>query len=78
MTRIQILGTAITGYPGTHTIFMPALLQASPIGSMDGEDGYVQVNIQNGKLVGECRSKGKTNLFLIFQYQTLAYLFCIL
>ena len=59
MTQIQILRTAITGYPGTHTTFMPALLQASPFGSMGGEDGYVQVNKQSGKLVGECRYKGK-------------------
>jgi hypothetical protein len=43
MTQIHILGTAITGYPGTPTTFMPALLQASPFGSMDGEDGCVQV-----------------------------------
>jgi len=78
MTQIQILGTAITGYSGTHTTFIPALLQASPSGSMDGEDGYVQVNKQNGKLVGACRSKEKTNLFLFFQYKTLTYLFCVL
>jgi len=59
MTQIQILGTAITGYPGTHTTFIPALLQASPFGSMDGEDGYVQVNIQNGKPVGELDPRKK-------------------
>lgn len=66
MTQIQILRTAITGYPGTHITFIPALLQASHFGSMDGEDGYVQVNKQNGKLVGECRSKEKKLIYFYF------------
>jgi hypothetical protein len=43
MTQIQTSVTAIIGYPGTHTIFMPALLQASPFGFMAGEDGCVQI-----------------------------------
>jgi hypothetical protein len=75
MTQIQILVTAITGYPGTHTTFIHALLQVSPFGSMDGEDGCVQVNWKSGKIVGECMSKKKLICFYSFQYEALVYLF---
>jgi hypothetical protein len=63
MTQIQTLVTVIIGYPGIHTTFMHALLRASPFGSMDGEDGCVQISWENGKVVGEYMLK--KNVFFL-------------